>query len=154
MSTEQPSASDRAAATADGSWMLWTTIGLGGLWVAVLLISLFSPDLVSGSEQEHLPLAAFITWLWGLFATAAFVWSMGRLRGSADRRTVWIGYAVTVLVVWGIATVLCIVLPVFETGSDPTQLPMGALVAPVAAMVLTTVAGVVAGVFGRPPEAG
>ena len=82
------------------------------------------------------------------------MWSMGRLRGSADRRRIWIGYVVIVLVVWSIATVLSIVLPVFETGTDPTQLPMGALVAPVAAMVLTTVAGIVAGVFARPPEPG
>jgi hypothetical protein len=38
--------------------MLWTAIGIAGIWVAVLLISLFAPDLVSGSEQEHLPVAA------------------------------------------------------------------------------------------------
>ena len=29
------------------------------------LLSLFAPDLVSGSEQEHLPVAAFTTWFWG-----------------------------------------------------------------------------------------
>jgi hypothetical protein len=39
---------DRRAATADLSWMLWTAIGIGGIWVAVLLISVLAPDLVSG----------------------------------------------------------------------------------------------------------
>jgi hypothetical protein len=38
---------DSWAATADLSWMLWTTIGIGGIWVAVLLLSLLAPDLVS-----------------------------------------------------------------------------------------------------------
>src|SRR5215204_4251098 len=67
MTTPEPNdhaIQDRRAATADPSWMLWTAIGIGGIWVGVLLISLFAPDLVSGSEQQHLPLAAFTTWFW------------------------------------------------------------------------------------------
>jgi hypothetical protein len=58
-SNEVPAPQERRAATADGSWMLWTAIGIGGIWVAVVLISLFSPDMVSGSEQEHQKVAAF-----------------------------------------------------------------------------------------------
>lgn len=136
---------------ADASWMAWTTVGLGTIWVAILLISLFAPDLVSGSEQEHLPLAAFVTWLWGLVATGGLLWGMGRLRGNAAHRPVWIGVAVAVAVVWGLATALSIWLPVFETGTDPTQLPLGALLAPVGAAVLTVLTGVVAGIFSRQP---
>jgi hypothetical protein len=49
---------DRRTITADRSWMLWTAIGIGGIWVAVLLLSLLAPDLVSGSEQQHFPVAA------------------------------------------------------------------------------------------------
>ena len=43
-------------------------------------------------------------------------------------------------------------LPALETGSDPTQLPLAALVAPLGAAVLTTLASVVAGIFSRPPN--
>jgi hypothetical protein len=39
---------DRRAAGSDLSWMLWTAIGIGGIWVAVLLLSLLAPDMVSG----------------------------------------------------------------------------------------------------------
>ena len=46
---------DRRAATADLSWMLWTAVGISGIWVAVLLLSLLAPDLVSGSEQDLPP---------------------------------------------------------------------------------------------------
>jgi hypothetical protein len=45
-------------------------------------------------------------------------------------------------------------LPVLETGSDPTRLPIGAMVTPVAAALLTGLAGIAAQVFSRPPEPG
>ena len=100
--------------------MLWTAIGVGGIWVAVVLISLLSPDMVSGSEQEHLKVAALTTWFWGGVGTLVFLWAMGRLRGDAMWRPTWIGLSIVTLGVWALATILAIALPVVETGSDPT----------------------------------
>jgi hypothetical protein len=131
--------------------MAWTVAGVAVIWVAVALISVFSPDMVSGSEQEHLPVAAFATWISGVVGTGAFLWMMGKLRGSVTRRPVWIGLSVTTMAIWTVATILSIVLPVVETGSDPTRLPVGAMVAPVAAAMLTALAGIMANVFSRPP---
>ena len=51
-----------------------------------------------------------------------------------------------------LATVLAIALPVVETGSDPTQLPLGAVVGLVAAAMLTAIAGAVTSVFRRGPD--
>jgi hypothetical protein len=133
--------------TADLSWMLWTTIGIGGIWVAVLLISVFAPDLVSGSEQEHLPVAAFTTWFWGGVGTLVLLLAMGRLRGSARWRPIWIGLSVVTLAIWAVATILGITLPVLETGTDPTRIPFAAIFAPVAAAMFTALAGAVANVF-------
>jgi hypothetical protein len=147
-----PSASDRRSALADGSWMAWTAAGIAGIWVAVTVISVVGPDMVTGSEQEHLPVAALSTWLWGLVSTGAFVWAMGKLRGNATRRPIWIGLTVVTLTVWLVATILSVSLPVVETGSDPTRIPIGAIVAPVAATVLTVLAGITASVFSRQPE--
>jgi hypothetical protein len=146
---EASSAGDRRADTADGSWMLWTAIGVGGIWVAVLLISLFAPDMVSGSEQQHMPIAAFTTWFWGGVGTVVFLWTMGNVRGSATWRPTWIGLSLTTLAVWGISTILGIAGPVFVTGSDPTRIPVAAFFAPVVAAMLTALAGVVANVFLR-----
>lgn len=143
---------DHRVETADGSWMLWTAFGIGGIWVAVVLISVLAPDMVSGSEQEHLPVAAFVTWLWGLLATGMFVWAMGKLRGRAAHRPVWTGLGAVTLALWLLATILAVTMPRVETGSDPTRLPIGAMIAPVAATVLTALAGVVAAVFFKPPE--
>ena len=142
-------AQERRSATADGSWMLWTAIGIGGIWVAVILISLLAPDLVSGSEHEHLKVAAFGTWFWGGVGTLVFLSAMGRLRGDAMWRPTWIGLTIVTLGIWALATVLAIMLPVVETGSDPTELPLGAFIAPVAAAMLTAIAGAVTNVFRR-----
>jgi hypothetical protein len=43
-------------------------------------------------------------------------------------------------VCWGLATVFGITLSVFETGSDPTQIPFAAFFAPAAAALLTALA--------------
>ena len=116
--------------TADQSWKVWTLIGVAAIWIGVVLISLVSPDLVSGSEQEHLPLAAFLTWIWGLIATIGLLWGMSKLRGSAERKNLWIGLVVAVVIIWGVAVVLSAALPTWETGSDPTTLPVWAIVMP------------------------
>jgi hypothetical protein len=73
---------DRRDATADLSWLRWTAIGIGGIWVAVLLLSLLAPDMVTGSEQQHLPIAAFTTWFWGAVGTLVLLWATARLRGA------------------------------------------------------------------------
>lgn len=143
---------DSAIATADRSWMAYTASLLVLIWVAVLVVSIFAPDLVSGSQQEHLPLAAFTTWLWGAVGTAAVLWTMSKLRGDAENRPIWVGYSAVVALVWVVATVLALTLPEFETGTDPTKLPLAALFAPLGAAVLTGLAGVVAVVFSQPPN--
>jgi hypothetical protein len=49
---------------------------------------------------------------------------------------------------------LAITLPVFETGSDPTRIPFAAFFAPVAAVMLTALAGMITNVFRRGPGGG
>jgi hypothetical protein len=138
---------DRRATTTELSWMLWTAVGIGGIWVAVLLLSLLAPDLVSGSQQDHLPVAAFTTWFWGGVATLVLLWAMGRLRGRASWQPIWVGLSVATLGIWAVATVLGITLPVMVTGTDPTRIPFAAIFAPVAAAMLTALAGAVATVL-------
>jgi hypothetical protein len=144
----------RRTTTADLSWMLWTAIGIGGIWVAVLLISLLAPDLVSGSQQEHLPVAAFTTWFWGGIGTLVLLWAIGRLRSHARWQPIWIGLSVVTLGIWAVATILAITLPEMVTGTDPTRIPFAAFFAPLAAAMLTALAGAVANVFRGEPGGG
>jgi hypothetical protein len=141
----------RQPSTADLSWMLWTALGTAGIWVAVLLISFLAPDLVTSSEHEHFPVAVFTTWFWGLSGTLVFLWAMSRLRGSSMWRPVWIGLSVATLGLWAVAAILAITLPVVDTGTDPTEIPLAAFMTPVAAAMLTALAGVVTAVFRRGP---
>ncbi|HZM29920.1 MAG TPA: hypothetical protein VFB77_05490 [Acidimicrobiales bacterium] len=143
-----------SSTTRDRSWMAWTAGGIAGIWVAVAAISLLAPDMVTGSEQQHMPVAAFGTWLWGLIATGTYLWGMERLRGRAERRPIWAGLTAATLALWLVAAVLAATLPRVETGTDPTRIPVGALVAPIAATVLTALAAMTAGVFARSPDRG
>jgi membrane associated rhomboid family serine protease len=115
------------------------TLSLGTIWTAVVVISALSPDMVSGSEQQHMPVAAFSTWIWGLVASFAVLSSWAALRRTPGRRHLHRPVAVGVATVWAVAAVVSVFAPVMVTGSDPTRLPLAAFVAPVAATVLTLV---------------
>jgi hypothetical protein len=115
----------------------WTAVAVGAIWLAVLFTSLFSPDFVSGSEQEHIKLAAILNWLWGLLATVS-VLRMLRHRGArAAEAGTWMALAIGVSAVWLTATLVSLFVPVIETGSDPTSIPLGAIISPIVAMVIT-----------------
>ena len=57
--------------------------------------------------------------------------------GAATRRSWWVGLATAVVGVWGVALVVSVVSPVLVTGTDPTELPVWALAAPVGAALVT-----------------
>jgi hypothetical protein len=111
-------------------------ISVGCIWVAVALLSIFAPDLISGSEQEHIPVAALTTWFWGGAATALVLLAAAR-RGSGAPAGVWRSMAIMVGSIWAVVAIVGIASPVMITGSDPTRLPLGALVGPFAAVLVT-----------------
>jgi peptidoglycan/LPS O-acetylase OafA/YrhL len=117
----------------------WTAGAVGAIWLAVLLISLFSPDLVSGSEQQHLPIAAFIAWFWGAIATVVVILFGALLRRAAA--PVWgVAPAAATIGIWVVAVLVSVFAPTLETGTDPTTIPLAAMIAPPAATLLTGVA--------------
>jgi hypothetical protein len=121
-------------------------VAVAGIWAAVLAISVLAPDMVTGSEQQHMPVAALGTWMWGLGGTWAALGALGALRRSR-RRHLHQPLALGVAALWFAAAVVAINAPVFETGSDPTRLPLAVFVAPVVATVLTTVVRSAVGVL-------
>lgn len=80
-----PAGSDRTTSVFGPTWLSALAPGLtvGLIWLATLLAALFAPDLVSGTEQEHVPLAAIIVWPWAAVATG-YVLMAGRVRTSGD----------------------------------------------------------------------
>lgn len=131
------------------SWAMSTLTTIAGIWTAVVLISVFSPDLVSGSEQQHLPVAAFSTWIWGIGSTVTALVGLARLRGDPLRRRFWLLLSGVTIAIWGVATVVSLFAPSMVTGTDPTKVPLGALIAPFGAMVVATLAGAIVLVVER-----
>jgi hypothetical protein len=113
------------SAPAGGSTRL---LGVGFIWAASALIAIAAPDMVSGSQHEHLPLAAVTIWLWA--AVGSGYAAMTPVRDARD----WL---LGVGTVWAAAAATAVLAPVMETGSDPTRIPIAALVAPPVAAVVT-----------------
>ncbi len=96
---------------------------VGVVWIASTVAALAAPDLVSGSQHEHIPLVGLTVWLWALVATGYV------LMGS--RRWVSPGFSVGVILVWGAVVVTAAWAPVMVTGTDPTEIPLSGMLAPV-----------------------
>ena len=110
-------------------------VAVAAIWIATLAFSLFAPDLVSGSEQEHVPIAGLTAWPWSAVATG-YVLMAARARDADDTER-WIGFEISVVVIWAVVALAGIFAPELVTGSDPTRIPLAALVAPVAGLVGT-----------------
>lgn len=115
--------------------VMWTLIGIVTVWVAVLLTSIFAPDMVSGSQQEHLKIAAMLNWLWGLLTTMVLLRMLRQhMNGPSGS---WLAVGLTTVGIWVIVVLASLLIPEMETGSDPTLLPLAAIIAPIAGMLLT-----------------
>jgi hypothetical protein len=114
-------------------------ISIAAIWVAVVLISVFSPDMVHGSEQEHLPIAALTSWLWGSVASAFVIIAVviGHGRSLDNRHVAWFLIALATTAIWGAVTIVSISTPRLVTGTDPTKIPLAAMISPVVGTVAT-----------------
>ncbi len=125
---------------------VWMTLpwlaaaALAVIWAAVIVISVFSPDLVSGTQQEHTPLAGILTWIWGLIASRTLITMLAAQRGHPDRLgdVAWLVAGVSAA--WAAAAAVAVFVPELVTGTDPTRLPIAAIIAPIAAMIITSTA--------------
>src|ERR1700722_9183757 len=112
------------------TWKLCFWITLAIIWYNVLFISIFAPDLITGTDQSHLPVARFFTWFWGMVASGGWLISMDKLRKKNEDTFLWIGYAIVVSLFWTAAAQISVFVPDLVTGTDPTHVPIGAIFAP------------------------
>lgn len=114
--------------------VLWSLVAIAAVWVSVILTSILTPDMVTGSQQESLKVAAAINWLWGSLATMAL---LRALKFQSGPPGAWMTIGLGTVVIWTAVAAVSIWAPVFVTGSDPTQLPLAAIIAPIAGLLLT-----------------
>jgi hypothetical protein len=99
------------------------------VWFAAAALSVFAPDMITGSEQEHLPIAVLTVWLWAVIATAFVL--------MTPRSEATLAWAVTIGLVWAAIVVIGLAAPGLVTGTDPTQIPFGVLIAPPVGSLVT-----------------
>ncbi len=136
--------------TAHTNRWLWSTGAAIVIWISLAAMAIWAPPLISGSEQEHLPLVPFIAWIWALLATGLVLMAPAVTTGSQTR--LWAGYAGAVSALWIVAAVVAIAAPSFITGTDPTSIPLPGIVAPIMALVVTAYATVAAVAIGAREE--
>lgn len=115
---------------------LFAGIAVGVIWLAIAAASIWSPDLITGTEQEHIPLAAIIDWFYAALATGLMLMAFGR-RSPGASRSLWLGFTVAIGGIWFVVAVASIFAPSIETGTDPTTLPIAALASPIAGVIAT-----------------
>jgi hypothetical protein len=108
---------------------LWWLVAVSSVVLSVLLAGIFAPDMVTGSNQEHLPMAGMIDWFWGLVAIGYLAF--------ARRARVDAAFGISVAILWLAVALTSIAAPVMVTGSDPTQIPIAVLIAPVVGCLAT-----------------
>ena len=122
----------------------WVAVAIGSIWIAVLVISLFSSELVYGADRDTFPLIAATTWIWGANASTFVLRALAeRHSNPSDQRHAWIGIAAAVSAIWLMVTIASLVIPDFdfESGSNMVMIPLGAVIAPIAGAVVTSIAG-------------
>ena len=113
---------------------LYGGLALVGIWLAVVFTGIFAPDMVTGTTQDHFPVAVVVALLAGLAATRSLMRAFTRGIGGTSR---WALYAVVMGGIWLAVTLVSIYAPVVVAGTDPTRLPIAAIVAPIAGAILT-----------------
>ncbi len=111
---------------------------VAGIWLAIAAAGAVAPDLVSGSQHEHLKLVGGVDWIWGLLATALVVLAvLDGIRHRAADTSPWVALAGGVMLVWAGVLFITGTSPVAVFGTDPTLIPYAAMGAPILGVFLT-----------------
>jgi hypothetical protein len=149
VTTSEISTADRASSATSAKY-IGAIAAMAAIWLAVVLTGFFAKDFVSGSQQEHIHLAAIQNWFWGSIATAFILIPIvaGR-RGRVDANASWYVLGSATAAIWLAVTLLSIYAPAYVTGSDPTTIPTATILSPIIGMVATGFVAVFVTVVNR-----
>ena len=133
----------------DGARYRFAATAVSSIWIALTAASLWSPDLISDTDRTHVPIAAFLDWIYAVIATGLVTLAFNRATRDAGR-SLWTSAAVVISAIWGLVAVASIAAPSLVSGTDGTVVPIAALAAPMAGMLATAFAAVF--IAGSPGE--
>jgi len=139
--------SRRIAASGLGYAYLMTGIALVCICISGVLGSIFSPDLVStsgsadsGYLHQHIPLVAFMGWVFAVLAIAMVLSAaMQGIRAKVTDRVPWTMLGLGAGGIWLAVMFISIFTPAMVTGTDPWQtwVPLASILSLIAGLVLT-----------------
>lgn len=127
-----------------------TSVALFAVWAAIIVASIFSPDLVTGSNHEHLAIAAIVGLPLALVTTGMILLAAGVSRRTESMPGAWVVFAVAAVLAWGAVLLTSVFAPSMVTGTDPTTIPVAAIVGPLFGALVTAYASIF--VAGGPAE--
>jgi hypothetical protein len=115
----------------------YTAVGvaIALVWLSVLIASVITPNMISGSNHEQLAVGPIFDWIWGSMATALLLLAASFAR--REHASVWWVVTLMLGVIWIAAAPASGLSPTMVTATDPTTIPLAAMLAPIAAMVAT-----------------
>lgn len=114
-----------------------TAISLIAIWVAATFAAIYAPDMITGSNHEHMQLAMFLVWPLAAIATAMVLLAAGVSRRGVESAGAWGVYAVLIALAWVGSAVASVFVSPMVTGTDPTTIPIATIVAPIFAVLVT-----------------
>ncbi len=136
--------------TFGGHWassrLISVGLAVGAIWVAVLVASIYAPVMITGASHERLAIAALGDWLWGGLATGLLLLAAAFTR--PEQHDIWPVVAVVTAFVWFAVAVASVFAPDLVTGTDPTSIPLAAMLAPIVGAVVTAFLAVFAAGMG------
>lgn len=116
-------------------------IALIAIWVSAIIAAVYSPDMISGANHEHLQLAMFFAFPLAAVATAMVLLAAGVSR-RATQAGPWTVYAVVTAIAWAGYAVASVFASPMVTGTDPTTIPLAGVLGPVFAVLVTAYASI------------
>ena len=128
----------RIAQWGPGFAYLMTSVALACICVSGVLGSIFSPSLVTGAQQQQLPIGAFIGWIFDAIAISMVVGAAIKgIRAEVANRAPWIVLGLGVGAIWLAVMFAAIFAPVWVTGTDPTRIPIWAGLSVITGLIAT-----------------
>jgi len=125
---------------AEGSRYRFAALAVGGIWAALAAASIWSPELISGTDQTRIPIAAFTDWFYAVIATGLVLLAFSRRTPDLPRSS-WAAFTLVISGIWLVVAITSIWTPDLIS-DDATRVPIAALVGPIAGVLATAFASV------------
>ncbi len=128
----------RVAWSGSGYAYLMTGVAIACIVVSGVLGSIFSPDLVTGTQHEHLHIGAMVGWVFDALAIGMVAMAAQKgIRAKVSDRAPWTVLGFGVGAIWLAVMFVAIFAPVWVTGTDPTKIPVWAGLSVILGVLLT-----------------